>query len=207
MSLIEKVSNGKACSLCSLQSYSPIEFSEHTCQFDINYFLRNEFKPMNISSPEEIKLGGSEQNMLRARFREIFKSGAGHLTSRINPIIKECPNCTSVTNICSEHTKVIIPMIDTWIVKLTEASFTPKVLAQSARVFRDDITKNLSEKEANLWKAKSREYVVKEPTPENQIKVVKSAKAKGIDPIALIQALKEQGLTKEQIIAKLGLKV
>jgi hypothetical protein len=77
--------------------------------------------------------------------------------------------------------------------KLTEASFTPKILAQSARDFRDDITKNLTEKEANLWKVKSREYVVKEPTPENQIKTVESLRKRGIDPVALIAALKEQG--------------
>lgn len=162
---------------------------------------------MSVLTDQDIKLDGNEQNMLRARFREIFKSGVGHLTIRIRKIIDGCPNCTSETNICKEHTGQVIPMIDTWITKLTEASYTPKVLAQSARVFRDDITKNLSEKEANLWKAKSREYVVKDPTPENQVKSAKPKKeSKSIDPVALIKALKEQGLTNEQIKTKLGLK-
>lgn len=159
---------------------------------------------MSVLTETDIKLDGSEQNMLRARFRQIFKSGAGHLTLKIKAITAGCPNCTDEMHICKEHIGQVIPMIDTWITKLTEASFTPKVLAQSARVFRDDITKNLSEKEANFWKAKSREYVVKEPTDTKTVKPKKEAK--GIDPVALIKALKEQGLTNEQIKTKLGLK-
>jgi len=158
---------------------------------------------MSVLVETDIKLDGSEQNMLRAKFREIFNSGAGHLTKRINSIIANCPQgCTSPTNLCKEHVALVIPMIDQWIVKLTEASFTPKVLAQSARVFRDEITKKLSEKEAKEWEVKSRKYVVKEPVEGT--KVVRKEK-KGLDPLALIAALKEQGLTKEQIKEKLGL--
>jgi len=201
--VIDKILEGKACPLCWLQSYEVI--IDHPCQFDIEYVLTKEMQ-MNTQSPEEIKLAGNEQNMLRGRFREIFNSGAGHLTKRINKIIKDCPQgCESATKLCKEHTGIVIPMIDQWIVKLTEASFTPKVLAQSARVFRDDITKNLSEKEAKAWQVRSREYVVKEPV-DAKTKVVKAKKeSKSIDPLALIAALKEQGLTKEQIKEKLGL--
>lgn len=158
---------------------------------------------MMINTPDDIKLSGSEQNMARARFRQIFNSGESHLTRRITLVIKDCTECKSPTALCRDHVGIVIPMIDSWIVKLTEASFTPKVLAQSARVFRDEVTKNLSEKEAKAWQVKSKDYVVKDSPNDPKPKVKKEPK--GIDPVALIAALKEQGLTKEQIKEKLGL--